>query len=46
MPIVLLALAWSAAVVTESVDERAPRLDLPGMVFSGLALPAVTYAFI
>ncbi|MFF5139836.1 MFS transporter [Streptomyces sp. NPDC013157] len=46
VPIVLLALAWSAAVVTESVDERAPRLDLPGMVFGGLALPAVTYAFI
>ncbi|WP_240528942.1 MFS transporter [Streptomyces humi] len=46
VPIVLVALVWSAAVTQESVDERAPRLDLPGMVLGGLALLAVTYAFI
>ncbi|MEU6549417.1 MFS transporter [Streptomyces sp. NPDC046915] len=45
-PIVLLALVWSAAVVRESVADRARALDLPGLLLGALALLAVTYAFI
>ncbi|MEU2928209.1 MFS transporter [Streptomyces sp. NPDC007251] len=46
VPIVVLALIWSAAVVQESREEQARRLDLPGMLLGALALLAVTFAFI
>ncbi|MEU6282978.1 MFS transporter [Streptomyces sp. NPDC047028] len=46
VPIVLVALLRSRAVVRESRDEDAPRLDLPGLLLGGLALLATTYAFI
>ncbi|MGW7257278.1 MFS transporter [Streptomyces sp. NPDC054834] len=46
VPIVLLALIWSTAVVRESVEDRARALDLPGLLLGALALLAVTYAFI
>ncbi|MEU9481606.1 MFS transporter [Streptomyces sp. NPDC048191] len=46
VPIVVPALIWSAAVVQESREEQARRLDLPGMLLGALALLAVTFAFI
>ncbi|MGW2485952.1 MFS transporter [Streptomyces sp. NPDC001606] len=46
VPIVLLALVWSLAVVRESRDEAAPPLDLPALVLGGLGLLSTTYAFI
>ncbi|MHC3467164.1 MFS transporter [Streptomyces sp. 7R007] len=46
VPIVLVAGFWSAAVVQESREERARRLDVPGMLAGGVLLLATTYAFI
>ncbi|MEU6142971.1 MFS transporter [Streptomyces sp. NPDC047081] len=46
VPIVLVALVWAAATVRESREERARRLDLPGVLLGGLLLLATTYAFI
>ncbi|WLW49942.1 MFS transporter [Streptomyces sp. YU58] len=46
VPIVLVALVLSAAVVRESGHERARRLDVPGMLLGGALLLATTYAFI
>ncbi|WP_239014991.1 MFS transporter [Streptomyces sp. CdTB01] len=46
VPIVAVALVWAAAVVQESREERARRLDVPGVLLGGLLLLATTYAFI
>ena len=46
VPIVLVALAWAAAIVQESREEQARRLDLPGVILASLILLATTYAFI
>lgn len=46
VPIVLVALAWSAAIVRESREEQARRLDVPGLLLGSLLLLATTYAFI
>ncbi|MEU9324790.1 MFS transporter [Streptomyces canus] len=46
VPVVLLALLCSTAVVRENRKARARRLDLPGMVSGGVLLHATTYAFI
>ncbi|AKJ08991.1 major facilitator transporter [Streptomyces incarnatus] len=46
VPIVVLALIWSAAVVRESREEQARRLDLPGMLLGAVTLFAVTFAVI
>ncbi|GAA2493056.1 MFS transporter [Streptomyces longisporus] len=46
VPIVLLALVWSAAIVRESREEQARRLDVPGLLLGSLLLLATTYAFI
>ncbi|NUR03950.1 MAG: MFS transporter [Streptomyces sp.] len=46
VPIVLLALVWSAAIVRESREEQARRLDVPGLLLASLLLLATTYAFI
>lgn len=46
VPIVLVALVWSAAIVRESREEQARRLDVPGLLLGGLLLLATTYAFI
>ncbi|MCD9874531.1 MFS transporter [Streptomyces guryensis] len=46
VPIVLVALVWSAAIVRESREEQARRLDVPGVLLGSLLLLATTYAFI
>ncbi|MFF8905701.1 MFS transporter [Streptomyces olivaceoviridis] len=46
VPIVLLALVCSVAVVRESRETTAHPLDLPGLLLGGLALLATTSAFI
>lgn len=46
VPVVLLALVRSAAVVQESREAGARRLDPPGLLLGGLLLLATTYAFI
>lgn len=46
VPIVLVALPLSAAVVRESGQRGARRLDVPGMLLGGALLLATTYAFI
>lgn len=46
VPVVLLALLWSTAVVCESRETRPRPLDLPGMLSGGALLLATTYAFI
>ncbi|MGW1750672.1 MFS transporter [Streptomyces sp. NPDC002092] len=46
VPIVLVALVWSAAIVRESREEQARRLDVPGLLLASLLLLATTYAFI
>ncbi|RPF38817.1 MFS transporter [Streptomyces sp. TLI_185] len=46
VPIVLVALVWSAAIVRESREEQARRLDVPGLLLGSLLLLATTYAFI
>ncbi|MET7485299.1 MFS transporter [Streptomyces sp. NPDC005538] len=46
VPVVLFALVRSAAVVQESREARARRLDVPGLLLGGLLLLATTYAFI
>jgi DHA2 family methylenomycin A resistance protein-like MFS transporter len=46
VPIVLLALLWSRAVVRESRNPQARALDLPGVLLGSLLLLATTYAFI
>lgn len=46
VPIVLVALVRSAAVVEESKEKGARRLDPPGILLGGLLLLATTYAFI
>ncbi len=46
VPVVLFALVRSAAVVEESKETGARRLDPPGLLLGGLVLLATTYAFI
>jgi DHA2 family methylenomycin A resistance protein-like MFS transporter len=46
VPVVLFALVRSAAVVEESKQAGARRLDPPGLLLGGLLLLATTYAFI
>lgn len=46
VPIVLVALVWTAAIVRESREEQARRLDVPGLLLGSLLLLATTYAFI
>ncbi|MCH5671299.1 MFS transporter [Streptomyces gilvus] len=46
VPIVLVALVWAAAIVRESREERARRLDVPGVLLGSVLLLAATYAFI
>ncbi|MFD4552788.1 MFS transporter [Streptomyces sp. NPDC058469] len=46
VPVVLFALVRSAAVVEESREASARRLDPPGLLLGGLLLLATTYAFI
>ncbi|MFC8513685.1 MFS transporter [Streptomyces sp. NPDC057257] len=46
VPIVLVALVWAAAIVRESREEQARRLDVPGVLLGSLLLLATTYAFI
>jgi DHA2 family methylenomycin A resistance protein-like MFS transporter len=46
VPVVVLALLWSTAVVRESREARARALDVPGMLSAGALLLASTYAFI
>lgn len=46
VPIVLVALVWSAAVVRESRGAGTPPLDLPGLLLGALLLLATTYAFV
>ncbi|MEV6948999.1 MFS transporter [Streptomyces sp. NPDC051172] len=46
VPIVLVALVRSAAIVRESREEQARRLDVPGLLLGSLLLLATTYAFI
>jgi MFS transporter, DHA2 family, methylenomycin A resistance protein len=46
VPIVLVAVVWSAAIVRESGQERARRLDVPGLLLGSALLLATTYAFI
>lgn len=46
VPIVVVALAWAGAIVTESREERPPRVDLPGVLLGSAVLVATTFAFI
>jgi DHA2 family methylenomycin A resistance protein-like MFS transporter len=46
VPIVLLALAWAGAIVRESREPQARRLDLPGLLVGSVLLLATTFAFI
>ena len=46
VPIVLVALVWTAAIVRESREEQARHLDVPGLLLGSLLLLATTYAFI
>jgi len=46
VPIVLVALVWTAATVRESREEQARHLDVPGLLLGSLLLLATTYAFI
>ncbi|MEU6258340.1 MFS transporter [Streptomyces sp. NPDC047043] len=46
VPIVLVALVWSAAIVRESREEQARRLDVPGLLLGSLLLLTTTYTFI
>jgi MFS transporter, DHA2 family, multidrug resistance protein len=46
VPIVALALIAVAFLMPESRSQRRPRLDVPGVLISGLGLTAVTYGFI
>ena len=46
VPIVVLALIAVALLMPESRSQRRPRLDLPGVLISGLGLTALTYGFI
>jgi MFS transporter, DHA2 family, multidrug resistance protein len=46
VPIVVLALAAVAILMPESRSQQRPRLDLPGVLISGLGLTALTYGFI
>lgn len=46
VPVVLLALLWSTAVVRENRERAARPLDLPGMLSGAALLLATTYAFI
>jgi MFS transporter, DHA2 family, multidrug resistance protein len=46
VPIVVLALIAVALLMPESRSQQRPRLDLPGVVISGLGLTALTYGFI
>jgi DHA2 family methylenomycin A resistance protein-like MFS transporter len=41
-----VALVWAAAIVRESRDEHARRLDVPGLLLASVLLLATTYAFI
>ena len=46
IPIAVIALALVLLLVSESKDPSAPRLDLPGLVLSALALAALVYTII
>jgi EmrB/QacA subfamily drug resistance transporter len=46
VPIVALALLAVALLMPESRSQRRPRLDVPGVLISGVGLTAVTYGFI
>jgi len=45
-PVALLAIALVVALVPETRDPAAPRLDLPGLVLSALGLGALVYTII
>ncbi|CAN5239109.1 hypothetical protein BH24ACT10_BH24ACT10_16430 [soil metagenome] len=46
LPIALVAMALVLALVPESRDPAAPRIDLPGLVLSALGLAALVYTII
>jgi MFS transporter, DHA2 family, multidrug resistance protein len=46
VPVIVLGLVAVAALVPESRNPRAPRLDVPGALTSSLGLAGVTYGFI
>ncbi|HEY3953316.1 MAG TPA: DHA2 family efflux MFS transporter permease subunit [Streptosporangiaceae bacterium] len=46
VPIVALALVTVAFLMPESRSRQRPRLDVPGVLISGLGLTALTYGFI
>ncbi len=46
LPVALVAIGLVLALVPESRDPSAPRLDLPGLVLSALALGALVYTII
>jgi len=46
IPLVLFSLALGHFVVFESKDQRAPKLDLLGTVYSAIAIITITFAFI
>jgi len=46
LPIALIAIALVLALVPESRDPEAPRIDVPGLVLSALGLGALVYTII